>query len=158
LSPLLQHLCRSYEAVLASPRCFVQPLYAVNALDAPHLLLTIICKEAVRELGPCSVRCRGTSAVDQLLDDPHPPTPALGAAECATARRETHHNRLPVIVSASLWLPCPAFLPTSSAGQARLRQKDLAVFATSVPAWALADELAALHRRATLSPDYSQIS
>ena len=26
LSPLLQQLCRSYETVLASPRCFVRPL------------------------------------------------------------------------------------------------------------------------------------
>jgi hypothetical protein len=65
---------------------------------------------------------------------------------------------LSVIASASLWLPCLASPPTSSTRQARLRQKDLAVFATSVPVLALADELAALHRRAMLSPDYLQIS
>src|ERR1022692_2673535 len=35
-------------------------------------------------------------------------TPVLGAATCATARRETRRSRLPAIASASPWLPYPA--------------------------------------------------
>src|SRR5713226_4641084 len=123
-----------------------------------HRLLAIMCEgDGVRELDPCSVlqlHRRRRPIVGRSASA----TPALGAAECATARRETRHNHLPAIASASLWLPGPAFPPTSSARQARLRQKDLAASATSVPALALADELAALHRRAMRSPNYLQIS
>src|ERR1019366_8188019 len=119
--------------------------------------LAITCDEAVRDLRSCSVRQphqRRKPIVGRFASA----TPALCAAECATARRETRRNRLPAIASASLWLPYPAFPPTSSTRPARLRQKDLAVSATSVPALALADEWAALHRSAMLLPDYIQIS
>src|SRR5271157_90675 len=126
-------------------------------LTAPSAFFAITCHEAVRNLGSCSVQ-QPHQLRRPIVGRFAYATSALCAAECATARRETRHNRLPAIASASLWLPCPAFPPTSSARQARLRQKDLAGSATSVPALALADESAALHRRAMLLPDYLQIS
>src|ERR1017187_7665410 len=125
--------------------------------DSNRAFFPITCHEAVRDLGSCSVQ-QPHQLGRQIVARFAPATPALCAAECATARRETRHNRLPAIASASLWLPYPASPPTSSVRQARLRQKDLAVSATSVPALALADELAALHRRAMRLQDYLQIS
>ena len=66
----------------AAPR---QPLYAVNTLNSPYRLPALIYKEAVPELDPwILVRFgSGISAVDQLLDDPHPPHPhsALQSAQ-----------------------------------------------------------------------------
>jgi hypothetical protein len=87
--------------------------------DSHRSFFAITSREVVRDLSSCSGQ-----QPDQLrrpvVGRSASATIALGVAECATARRETRHNRLSVIASASLWLRGLASPPTSSTRQARV--------------------------------------